>query len=70
MLNLPVLFIAGLKDNVLKPEMSKGMENFISQLSRGEVPSGHWALTQTPEQVNGLIKEWLQDVVFGVKSSL
>lgn len=66
----PVLFIAATNDVVLKPEMSKGMEAFIPNLSRREVPSGHWALTQMPTEVNGFIREWLQDVVFGSKSSL
>lgn len=66
----PVLFIAGTRDAVLKPEMSRGMEAFIPKLIRKEVPSGHWALTQTPAEVNGFIKEWFEEVVFGAKSTL
>ncbi|KAL1305933.1 hypothetical protein AAFC00_004075 [Neodothiora populina] len=66
----PVLFIAGTKDSVLKPEMSLGMEEFIPHLSRGEVATSHWALTQAPKEVNEIVKGWLDNVVFGAKSSL
>ncbi|GAB7348715.1 hypothetical protein MBLNU459_g7453t2 [Dothideomycetes sp. NU459] len=66
----PVLFIAGTRDEVLKPEMSIGMEQSIAKLTRREVPSGHWALTQTPREVNGFVKEWLEGVVFGGRSTL
>jgi len=66
----PVLFIAGTHDSVLKPEMSLGMEKYVPKLSRKEVQSSHWALTQAPDEVNNLVKEWLEGVVFGTKSSL
>lgn len=69
-MNQPVLFIAGTQDTVLKPEMSIGMEEHIPKLSRGEVTSSHWALTQAPAAVNELIKGWLEGVVFGGKSTL
>lgn len=65
MVKQPVLFISGRYDAVLTPEMSKGMETFISHLRRREVEAGHWALTQTPEEVNGFVKEWLEEVSHG-----
>lgn len=70
MVKQPVLFIAGKKDNVLTPEMSRGMETFVPHLRRKEVNTGHWALTQAPAEVNGMIKEWLEQVVFRTRSSL
>lgn len=70
MIQQPVLFIAGKKDVVLKPEMSQGMETFVPLLKRREVGSGHWALTQAPQEVNKMIEEWLKEVVFETKSSL
>lgn len=66
----PTLFIAATNDEVLKPEMSRGMEAYLSKLSRREVPAGHWALWQTPGEVNNAIQEWLDDIVSGAKSTL
>jgi pimeloyl-ACP methyl ester carboxylesterase len=56
----PVLFIQATRDSVLKPEMSKNMENFIPKLTRGEVRAAHWALTQKPEEVNAIIHQWFE----------
>jgi soluble epoxide hydrolase/lipid-phosphate phosphatase len=55
----PVLFIQALKDDVLVPAMSAGMERVIPKLTRAEVPTGHWALWQAPVQVNETIGKWL-----------
>ncbi|KAI4720615.1 hypothetical protein E4T48_03138 [Aureobasidium sp. EXF-10727] len=66
----PVLFISGKLDAVLTPEMSTGMEAFIPFLRRREVETGHWALTQAPEEVNKIVEEWFIEVVFGAKSVL
>lgn len=57
-INQPVLFVQATYDSVLKPEMSKGMDQFIPNLTRGEVAATHWALTQKPEQVNEIIRQW------------
>ncbi|KAL9066729.1 MAG: hypothetical protein Q9157_007055 [Trypethelium eluteriae] len=35
-----------------------------------EVDASHWALWQTPAEVNGHIQDWLENVVFGDKSRL
>lgn len=70
MVKQPVLFISGRHDAVLTPEMSKGMEAFIPHLTRKEVEAGHWALTQNPEEVNRIVKEWLGEVVLGPRSLL
>ena len=56
----PVLFIQATYDSVLKPEMSKSMDALIPKLTRGEVAATHWALTQKPEDVNALIRQWLE----------
>jgi soluble epoxide hydrolase/lipid-phosphate phosphatase len=59
-----------MRDKVLKPEMSRGMETFIPHLRRRQVETGHWALTEAPEQVNKFIVEWFEEVVFDAKSML
>ena len=56
----PVLFIQALKDDVLVPAMSAGMERVIPKLTRAEVPTGHWALWQAPAQVNEIVGKWLK----------
>ncbi|OAL48395.1 alpha/beta-hydrolase [Pyrenochaeta sp. DS3sAY3a] len=67
----PVLFIQASYDSVLKPEMSKSMDALIPKLTRGEVAATHWALTQKPEEVNRIIRQWLEGQGFGKsKSSL
>ncbi|KAK5740357.1 hypothetical protein LTR17_004620 [Elasticomyces elasticus] len=66
----PTLFVQALYDSVLKPEMSKGMERQLPNLTRGEVPATHWALWHTPQQTNNLIKDWIEGVVLGGKSKL
>jgi soluble epoxide hydrolase/lipid-phosphate phosphatase len=70
MVKQPVLFISGRHDAVLTPDMSKGMESFIPRLRRREVESDHWALTQAPEDVNGIVGDWLREVAFGARSLL
>ena len=55
----PVLFIQALKDDVLVPAMSVGMERVCPRLTRAEVPTGHWALWQAPGRVNEIVGEWL-----------
>ncbi|KAF2751383.1 alpha/beta-hydrolase [Sporormia fimetaria CBS 119925] len=59
-IHTPVLFIQATYDSVLKPEMAKNMDALLPNLTRGEVPSAHWALTQKPEEVNSLIRKWLE----------
>lgn len=66
----PTLYILATKDDVLTREMSRGMEKTVPNLTRGEVPAGHWALWQTPDQVNAILKNWIESVVLGGKSKL
>ncbi|OCK75699.1 alpha/beta-hydrolase [Lepidopterella palustris CBS 459.81] len=70
-IDIPTLFIQANYDSVLKPSMAKEMEKHLTNLSRGEVDASHWALIQKPDEVNAIVKKWLEKVGFGVsKSSL
>lgn len=70
-ISIPTLFIQANYDSVLQPSMARGMEKHLTDLSRGEVNATHWALTQKPEEVNTVVKSWLEKVGFGTgKSSL
>ncbi|KAK8212116.1 epoxide hydrolase-like protein [Phyllosticta capitalensis] len=66
-----ILFIATAKDAVLKPEMSLGMEKFIPNLTRSSVDANHFGQWEKPDEINQIIKDWSEKVVFaGEKSSL
>lgn len=68
---MPSLFITATKDVALPPSMSKGMEAYYTDLTRGEVEASHWALTQAGDEVNRLIGQWLNKALNGaIKSSL
>jgi soluble epoxide hydrolase/lipid-phosphate phosphatase len=69
-IEVPLLFIQATNDSVLFPAMSKGMEDFIPNLTRGEVEASHWALTQTPDKVNAIIASWLGKQGPAIRSSL
>lgn len=66
----PTLFIQALNDFVLTPDLAKIMQKTVPKLTHREVPAGHWALWQTPEQTNNHIKEWFEGVVLGGKDTL
>lgn len=63
-----VLFVVARRDGALKPELAKRMleggEGVIPRLRRREVDAGHWALWEKPEEVNRIVREWMEEVVF------
>jgi pimeloyl-ACP methyl ester carboxylesterase len=69
-IQVPVLFIRATYDEVLPSWMNKRMEKSIPNLTRAEVQSGHWALWQRPGECNAIIKQWIEEVVFGGKNKL
>ena len=69
-IDVPILFILASRDMALRPEMSVQMNNYLPQLTRREVNTGHWALWEKPEEVNDHIKQWMGEVVFGSRSKL
>ncbi|KAI2012956.1 hypothetical protein LOZ39_001036 [Ophidiomyces ophidiicola] len=66
----PTLFIAANQDPVLKPILSRGMERSIPKLTRRAVDTEHFAMEQKPNEVNAILREWLQGVVLGGKDKL
>ncbi len=63
MIDVPVLFIAATKDEALPPAMSQAMDKYIPELTRKIVGSNHWAMWESPEAVNQIIGEWLEDTM-------
>ena len=61
-IDVPVLFIQATRDQALPPAMSAGMEKYVPNLSRKSVEAGHWALWEAPDQINGILEEWLGSI--------
>lgn len=80
-IDIPTLFIEAANDTVLKPEMSHGMERYVTSISRRSVKAAHWvshddifllespdnrqAMWERPSEVNEFVREWFTDCVFG-----
>lgn len=69
-ITVPVLFIQALKDPALPPHLGKSMARTIPRLSLKQVNTSHWALWEKPEEVNGIIGQWVKEVVFGEVAKL
>jgi soluble epoxide hydrolase/lipid-phosphate phosphatase len=52
-------------DDAVKPAYSARMHQDVEFLTMREVPAGHWALWEAAGEVNALVKEWVEEVVFG-----
>ncbi len=61
-IDIPVLFIAATKDEALPPSMSRAMDEYIPNLTRKSVDTRHWALWERPDEVNQIIREWLESI--------
>lgn len=58
---VPALMVTAEKDIVLRPEMSKDMENWIPFLKRGHIEDcGHWTQIEKPAEVNQILIKWLK----------
>lgn len=69
-IRVPVLFIAATKDEALPPSMSRAMNKLIPHLTRKTVDTHHWALWEQPEEVNQILREWLEETTTQQKSHL
>jgi len=60
MVHCPHLLIWGEGDTALLPEATKGLEDFVPDLTRASIPDAdHWVLHQHPGPVATLIRDWL-----------
>ncbi|CAI7633216.1 unnamed protein product [Penicillium glandicola] len=60
-IEVPTLFIQGLRDQALPPHLGKSMAKQVPRLTLKQVDTSHWALWEKPEEVNGIIGTWLKD---------
>nr|XP_032647610.1 bifunctional epoxide hydrolase 2-like [Chelonoidis abingdonii] len=60
---VPALMVAAGKDFFLHSNLSKGMEEWIPQLTRGHIEEcGHWTQMESPAALNRILIKWLEDV--------
>lgn len=58
---IPALMVTAEKDQVLVPEMSKHMEDWIPHLKRGHIKDcGHWTQIDKPAELNQILVQWLE----------
>jgi len=69
-IDIPTMFIQATKDDVLKPEMSIGMERYVTNLTRRAVDGHHWVSWEKPAEVNACVREWFSKCVFGRETKL
>ncbi|XP_066468080.1 bifunctional epoxide hydrolase 2 [Tiliqua scincoides] len=62
-IQIPALMVTAEKDSVLHPNMSKHMEKWIPQLTRGHIEDcGHFTQMERPAAVNKILIKWLEGV--------
>ncbi|CAK4083597.1 unnamed protein product [Aphanomyces euteiches] len=59
-INHRTLFVLGTDDKALRPYMSAHMEKFIPNLTRESIEGGHWLLNQKPQEINAILRKWLE----------
>ncbi|NXE29114.1 HYES hydrolase, partial [Ardeotis kori] len=60
-ITVPALMVTAGKDVVLRPSMTKGMEEWIPRLHRGHIEDcGHWTQMERPATLNRILVEWLE----------
>ncbi|XP_051016692.1 bifunctional epoxide hydrolase 2 [Acomys russatus] len=58
---VPALMVTAEKDFVLRPELTKNMENWIPYLKRGHIKDcAHWTQIEKPAEVNQILIKWLE----------
>lgn len=56
----PTLFVRALGDTIVTDELANQMSANVPELTAKNVDASHWLLWQKPEEVNGIISEWMQ----------
>jgi soluble epoxide hydrolase/lipid-phosphate phosphatase len=56
----PTLFVRALGDTIVIDELVGKMGPNVPEFTAKEVNASHWLLWERPEEVNGLVTEWMQ----------
>ncbi|KAH6973341.1 Alpha/Beta hydrolase protein [Ilyonectria destructans] len=60
---MPALFLTATRDEVPVPEVSGGMDQYFEDLTHGEIKASHWALWESPAEVNRQVAAWMTKVL-------
>jgi len=52
--------VRALGDTIVTDELANKMGDNVPELTAKNVDASHWLLWQKPEEVNGIISEWMQ----------
>jgi soluble epoxide hydrolase/lipid-phosphate phosphatase len=55
----PSLFIPATKDTFMPPMLYERMGQYFEDLTVEKVETGHWAMWEDPEGVNGILEKWI-----------
>jgi pimeloyl-ACP methyl ester carboxylesterase len=59
-IDIPCLYVGAEHDVILRPSSADGMEDFIGDFERHTVMDcGHWTQQEKPEELNGVVIDWL-----------
>lgn len=56
----PTLFIRALGDSIVTDDIVSKMGDNVPDLTLKNVDASHWLLWEKPEEVNGLVTEWMR----------
>lgn len=56
----PTLFVRALGDTIVTDELANKMGANVPELTAKNVNASHWLLWEKPEEVNGIVTEWMQ----------
>jgi pimeloyl-ACP methyl ester carboxylesterase len=56
----PTLFVRALGDTIVTDELANAMGANVPEFTAKNVDASHWLLWQKPEEVNGIVSEWMQ----------
>jgi soluble epoxide hydrolase/lipid-phosphate phosphatase len=58
-LQMPCLFIAGLRDAIAVPALFASQKQYMAQLTVVEMNATHWIMEEKPREVNDAIEKWI-----------
>ncbi|XP_070554469.1 bifunctional epoxide hydrolase 2-like [Ptychodera flava] len=61
-ITVPSLMVTATHDPVLTPETSKPMDDWVPNLTRANLDTGHWTQREKPREVNQILIDWLDKV--------
>lgn len=56
----PTLFVRALGDSIVTDEIVSKMGANVPDLTMKNVDASHWLLWEKPEEVNGIVTEWMR----------